>query len=317
MLALTLGLSLALIPRRTAFADQPAGSIQPVGQIEKVASDFKFTEGPAWNASTQTLWFTDIPNASIHELLTDGSIRVLTKDSKHTNGLLMPIDGRVLGCQMDGAVVEYDSRPSETLGSKTSEFTETILASQFNGQRFNAPNDLTVDSEGGIYFTDPLFRAPQPLPQEIQSVYYISKDGTVSRVTQDIPAPNGIGISIDKKHLYVCPSQQAEMLIYDIEGPGKLGSKRVFCKVKQPAGETSTGADGITLDVKGNVYITTHLGVQVFSPTGNPVGLVEFPEQPANVCFGGKEWKTLYVTARQSVYRVEMPIAGFIPGNFQ
>lgn len=324
-------LALDFIPATCLFAQQTAQQtaensssemIQPVGKIELVGSGFAFTEGPAWDPETQSLWFTDIPNASIHALRPDGSIRLVTNDSRHTNGLLMPIDGRVLGCQMDSAVVEYEATSHGTKSVEATTLETKILASQFDGKRFNAPNDLIVAPEGGIYFTDPLFRAPKPLPQEIQAVYYLSQEGAVSRVTDDIAAPNGIGISIDGKHLYVCPSQQAEMLVYDIESPhtegsAKLTNKRVFCVVKQPPGKTATGADGITLDIKGNVYITTHLGVQIFSPTGKMLGLIEFPQQPSNVCFGGNDWKTLYATARTSVYAVEMPIPGFIPGDFK
>ena len=95
-----------------------------------------------------------------------------------------------------------------------------------------------------------------------------------------------------------------------------LSNKRVFCTVTQPEGKTDTGADGIALDVEGNVYITTNLGVEIFSPGGKSIGLVNFPEQPANVCFGGEDWKTMFVTARTSLYRVQMPIAGFHSGDF-
>ena len=206
----------------------------------------------------------------------------------------------MLACQMDGQVVEYDFESTDV----------KVLASAYAGVRFNAPNDLTVDGEGGIYFTDPLFRAPTPLPQTVQTVYYIAPNGRVSRVTKDIAAPNGIGLSPDKDRLYVCPSRQAEMLVYDVLGPGKLAPAKVFCTLEQPEGKSGTGADGIALDVEGNVYITTHIGVQIYSPEGEQRGVVTFPQQPANVCFGGEKWKTMFVTARTGLYRVKMPIAG-------
>ena len=285
---------------------QTGSSIEPTGKVQLVQSGFAFTEGPAWDPKTQSLYFTDIPNTTIHKLDSDGNITAFTKDSKHCNGVLIPADGRMLACQMDGQVVQYDSQTANA----------TVLAGQYKGKRFNAPNDLVVDDQGGVYFTDPLFRAPQPLPQTAQAVYYIAKDGTVTRVTDDLAAPNGIGMSIDAKRLYVCPSKQAEMLVYDVESPGKLSNKRTFCTVKQPSGKADTGADGITLDVQGNVYITTHLGVQIFSPDGKYLGNVEFPEQPANVTFGGADWKTMFVTARNGLYKVRMPIAGFQSGNF-
>ncbi|QDV46514.1 Gluconolactonase precursor [Stieleria neptunia] len=279
--------------------DDSSTTIKPTGKVELIRDGFAFTEGPAWEPKSKSLLFTDIPNSAIHRLSADGSISLFTGDSKHTNGILIPSDGRILACQMDGQVVRYDEHASAT-----------VLASQYDGKRFNAPNDLTVDGQGGIYFTDPLFRAPTPLPQTVQAVYYIAADGTVSRVTEGLAAPNGIGMSPDRKRLYVCPSQQAEMLVYEVTGPGKLSPPKTFCTVEQPEGQSGTGADGIALDVQGNVYITTHIGVQIFSPAGKQIGVVSFPQQPANVCFGGDDWKTMFVTARSGLYRVTMPIPG-------
>lgn len=275
--------------------------IKPTGKVETIQEGFAFTEGPAWDPSG-SLFFTDIPNTTIHKF-SKGSMSAFTTKSNHANGLMVAKDGRLLACQMDGQVVAYDT--------KTAKFS--VLADKYEGKRFNAPNDLVIDKEGGIYFTDPLFRAPTPLPQGVQAVYYISKDKSVTRVTGDIAAPNGIGLSPDGTKLYVCPSKQEEMLVYEVSGPGKISKGKTFCKVKQPEGKSGTGADGITLDVKGNVYITTNLGVQIFSPEGAFRGLVKFPQQPANVTFAGPERKRMYVTARTGVYAVDMPIAGLAP----
>lgn len=280
-----------------------AQAIKPVGEVEKVAGGFAFTEGPAWDPNTNSLYFTDIPNTKIHKLDAKGELTEFTADSKHANGILIVSDGRMLTCQMDGQVVAYDTKSRKS----------KVLADEFEGKRFNAPNDLVLDKNGGIYFTDPLFRAPEPLPQGLQAVYYIAKDGTVSRVTDAIAAPNGIGLSPDGKQLYVCPSHQPEMLVYEVEGVGELSAGKTFCSVTQPEGKTDTGADGIVLDEKGNVYITTNLGVEIFSPEGKSLGIVSFPEQPANVTFGGADRKTMYVTARKGLYKVAMPIAGLKP----
>ncbi len=170
-----------------------------------------------------------------------------------------------------------------------------------------------VDAVGGIYFTDPLFRAPTPLPQGIQAVYYVSTNGEVSRVTDHLAAPNGIGLSPDGKLLYVIPSQQAEMLVYDVKAPGQLSDGRAFCKLAQPEGLDKTGGDGMAVDVQGNIYITTHIGVQIFDAHGRACGLIKFPEQPANVTFGGPDGKTLFVTARKGLYQTQMPIVGLTP----
>lgn len=285
-----------------AQAKAAATKIEPTGPVEAVMTDFEFTEGPAWDGKGSLL-FTDIPNNTIHRLSANDQLSTFTDQSNHANGLMFTSDGRLLACEMDGQVVAYDPGDGE----------RTVLADQFNGKRFNAPNDLVIDKQGGIYFTDPLFRAPQPLPQTAQTVYYIATDGEVSRLTDNLPAPNGIGLSPDGSQLYVIPSQQAEMLVYDILAPGNLGKQRVLCRLKQPNGQTNTGGDGMAVDVEGNVYLTTHLGIQIFSPAGDALGLVEFPQQPANVTFGGSDRKTMYVTARTGLYRVPMPIAGLVP----
>jgi len=278
--------------------DATTVAIEPTGDVEKVHDGFLFTEGPAWDGNG-TLYFTDIPTRTIYKL-NDGNLSKLTTDSKSANGLMVATDGRLFACQMTGSLVSYDTKTGK----------ETVVADKYEGQRFNAPNDLVIDKLGGVYFTDPHYRAPKPWPQEILAVYYASPDGTVSRVTDAIEAPNGVGLSPDERHLYVIPSGQAEMLVYNVDGPGKLSGQRTFCSLKQPEGKSGGGGDGMTVDVKGNLYITSKLGVQIFSPSGDALGIIEFPEQPSNVAFGDSDRKTLYTTARRGLYKVKMPIAG-------
>lgn len=280
--------------------------IEPVGPVELIRGEFQFLEGPAYDPKG-VLYFSDIPANTVYALNAAGQFSVLTDQSAHTNGIVYGPSGKFAGklvaCQMDGRIVAYDPQTGQA----------EVLADQFGGQRFNAPNDLVVDADGGIYFTDPFFRAPQPLPQEIQAVYYRAADGTVSRITGNIAAPNGIALSPDGKRLYVIPTQQADMLVYEITGPGQIGPVEVFCTLRQPEGRSGTGGDGMVVDEQGNLYITSNLGVQIFSPQGQYRGLVQTPEQPANVTFGGPEFKTLYITARTGLYRAEMPIAGLKP----
>ena len=186
----------------------------------------------------------------------------------------------------------------------------TVLTGSYEGNRYNAPNDLVIDKQGGVYFTDPRFRAPEPWPQGKEAVYYRKPSGEVVRLIDDLKAPNGVILSLDEKTLYVIPSMSKEMMAYPVEAGGALGAGKVFCTLKQPADRDNTGGDGLTIDSKGNLYITSALGLQVFNPQGETLGIIEFPQQPANVTFGGKENKTLYVTARTGVYAVEMQAEG-------
>ena len=280
-----------------------APTISPVGEIEIVGEGYSFTEGPAWDPKREWLLFTDIPNNAIHVVDKNGDVEPFTMESGHANGLMIVADGRLLACEMDGRLVAYDLMTGK----------RQILADKFDGKPFNAPNDIVMDESGGIYFTDPLFRAPTPLPQTIQAVYYRKKDGAVTRVSDHIAAPNGIALSPDGSKLYVAPSQQAEMLVFEVEGPGTLSAPTTFCRLTQPVGQQNKGGDGMTVDVDGNLYFTTHLGVEIFSPGGESIGLVKFPQQPANVTFAGTDRKTMVATARTAVYKVEMPIAGLAP----
>ncbi|MEM6363298.1 MAG: SMP-30/gluconolactonase/LRE family protein [Planctomycetota bacterium] len=280
-------------------ADVPTPKVVATGPMTRVATGFAFTEGPA-ASDAGDLYFTDIPNTTIHRLAADGTLSVFKKQSNHANGLWYLGNDRLLACEMDGAIVRYDLTDRQ----------RTIVVDQYEGKRFNACNDCVVDRDGGIYFTDPQYRAPTPLPQEVRAVYYLSPDGITKRLTGDLAAPNGIGLSPDETTLYIIPSMQAEMLAFDVIAPGDIDRQRTFCVLKQPADKSDSGGDGMSMDEQGNLYITTDLGIQIFSPVGEPLGIVPVPERPANVTFGGPDFKTMYITARTSLYQVPMPIAG-------
>lgn len=282
------------------LAQEKIAGVGPKGDIKKLHTGFAFTEGPAADAEGN-VFFTDIPNEKIHRIGLDGKITVHVEKSNHANGLMVNGRGELVACEMDGGIAAYS----------TDGKTRRVVADKYEGKRFNAPNDLVIDKLGGVYFTDPEFRAPKEWPQVIRSFYYVAADGKVSRLAdKDQPNPNGIILSPDEKTLYVIPSGSAKMMAYPVEGPGKIGAGKVFCELEQAKGMKDKGGDGLTVDVKGNLYITSGLGLQVFDATGAKLGIIPFPEQPANVTFGGKEMKTLFVTARTSVYTVEMEVAG-------
>ncbi|MCA9234383.1 MAG: SMP-30/gluconolactonase/LRE family protein [Planctomycetales bacterium] len=296
--------ALLLLGSRASAADDALAALGPAGPIEKVAGDFAFVEGPA-DDGQGNLYFTDIPNQRIHRLAADGQLTVFAENSRHTNGLMFTPAGKLLACEMDGALVEWDVAGP----------TRRVLVDKYDGTRFNACNDLVLDSAGGIYFTDPHYNAPRPLPQTVQGVYYLAPDGTVTRVVDDLPAPNGILLSKDEQTLFVAPTESMGVLAYPIEAPGKLGDGRDFCQLHARGNRDIVGCDGCTMDEHGNLYVTTELGVQVVSPQGEWLGVIETPEQPANCTFGGPDGTTLYVTARTSLYAVPMRVKGHRYGN--
>jgi gluconolactonase len=297
----TIGAVLAAILSRPAIADEKIPHIGPVGDVKTLRDDFEFTEGPAADGKGN-LFFTDIPANKIYQLDAAGKFSVFLEPSNHCNGLMFNGAGKLLACEMDGRLIEIDIATKKV----------TALATEYDGKRFNAPNDLVIDRDGGVYFTDPHFRAPMPLPQDKVAVYYRDPAGKVTRLIDDLKAPNGVILSPDEKTLYVIPSLQKEMMTYPVLGPGKLGPGKLFCTLQQPAGDDNRGGDGLTVDVKGNLYITAPTGVEVHDPHGKLLGILKFPAQPANCTFGGKDNKTLYVTARKGLYAVEMEVAGHV-----
>jgi gluconolactonase len=293
-------LALAWFAAASGRAADPIPEIGPEGEATKVVTGFGFTEGPAWDGKA-LLYFTDIPNAKIHTVDAEGEVGVFVENSGPANGLMFDRAGELVACNMGGGeLVSWNVATKE----------KKVLAAGFGGKRFNAPNDLVIDAAGGVYLTDPPFNAPRPLPQDVQSVYYRSASGEVTRVVNDLPAPNGVLLSRDEKTLYVLPSGSSEMKAYPVEAPGQLGAERVFCKIKNPEGRDNGGCDGATIDERGNIYLTTALGLQVFNEAGEALGVIEVPEQPSNCTFGGVDGKTLYVTARTSLYSFKMLVKG-------
>lgn len=156
------------------------------------------------------------------------------------------------------------------------------------------------DADGNVYFSD--------IPNK--TIHKIDAAGKVTRLIDDLPNPNGVRLSPVEKTLYVFPSGQKQMMAYPVTAPGKLDKGRVFCELEQAKAGGNGGGDGGTVDSKGNVYITSATGLQVFDPAGKALGTIKFPEQPSNATFGGKDLKTLYVTARTSVYSCPMEVTG-------
>lgn len=291
----------------TAQENKTIPGIGPAGEVTAAHSGFKFTEGPAADAQGN-VYFTDIPNNRIHKVDTSGKLTTFLEDSQGCNGLMVDAPGRLIACQGGaGRVIAID------LATKQIE----PVAETYNGNRFNAPNDLVVDRQGGVYFTDPSFGKGQAA-QDKMAVYYVAADRKVTRLIDDLPRPNGVILSPDEKTLYVLPSGTADVMAYPIESPGRPGKGRVLCQLQQAQGGHARGGDGLTLDTKGNLYCTQPAlkAIQVISPEGKTLGLISFPESPANCTFGGADFKTLYVTARTTLYSVKMLATGHrFPGK--
>jgi len=260
-------------------------------EIRKLAGGFRFTEGPATDAQGN-IFFTDIPNNRIHKWSLDGTLSTFREDSEGANGLIFGPDGTLYACQGGG-------RRLVQIGPHG---TVTQVVATYQSRRFNSLNDLWLDPQGGIYFTDPRYgRDRDNMEQDGEHVYYLMPDReTVIRVIDDMTRPNGIIGTPDGKTLYVADHGAGKTYSYTIGENGRLTQKRLL---------TASGSDGLTLDERGNIYLTTD-AVVVYSPQGQRLQRIEIPERPSNVCFGGKERQTLFITARTSLYAIAMGVKG-------
>ena len=266
-------------------------------KVEKVADGFQFTEGPIWVPSGYLL-FSDIPANTIYKH--QESTEVYLKPSGHSNGLTLDKQGRLLLCEHDRRVTRIEKD-----GSKT------ILAEFYEGKRLNSPNDLVVKTGGTIYFTDPPYGLPnrtEGKELDFCGVYRLETDGTVTLLDDSIKLPNGLAFSPNEKTLYVADTSNAQIYAFDVTASGLLEDKRVFAKLGE-VGKTGS-ADGMKVDVKGNIFCTGPGGIHVLDPEGTSYGIIECPEARANIAWGGDNYKTLYITARTGLYRLKVLTGG-------
>ena len=279
-----------LIVAAVGCTAENASLVAPGAKVEKLAGGFKFTEGPSVDTKGN-IFFTDIPNNRIHKWSLDGKLSTFLENSGAANGLFFDKTGNLLAC----------AGGSRQLISISPQGKITILADKYDNKKFNSPNDLWIDTKGGIYFTDPRYGKRDNLEQDRECVYYLSPDRKkLIRVIDDLVRPNGVLGTPNGKKLYVADAGDGKTYVYTINKNGTLSNRKFFAPV---------GSDGMTMDTKGNVYLTRGV-VWIYSPKGEKIETIEMDEAPANVCFGGKDNRTLFITARTSLYAVRMRVKG-------
>lgn len=268
--------------------------VQKNAEIELISSQFSFTEGPAADAFGN-VYFTDQPNDKIYvwNWKTNQIEEFLDKTGR-ANGTFFDQKGNLLTCSDENGEIWKINEDG----------VAEVLTTSFEGKRLNGPNDLWVDETNGIYFTDPLYVRDywKNFKQEIQqkNLYYRNSDGKITKL-DTFTQPNGIVGSQKLKKLYVSDIDANKTYVYDIQGDGKLTNKKLFCNL---------GSDGMTLDNRGNLYLTGK-GVTVFNKNGEQIHHISVPENwTANVTFGGENFSTLFITASKSVYTLKMNVSG-------
>lgn len=269
--------------------------LKPGAKLEKLADGFQFTEGPAADAKGN-VYFTDQPNDRIMVWNRRRGLSAFMQPCGRSNGLSFDRYGYLWSCADEKNEIWKISIDKNV----------EVIAENFNGKLFNGPNDLWISPAGGVFFTDPFYPRSwwdhSSMPQEKQCVYYLKPDHkTIIRVAEDLQQPNGIVGTPDGKKLFVADIRGNKTWSYSINSDGTLSDKKLFCEM---------GSDGMTIDSKGNIYLTGR-GVTIFDKTGKRVGNITVPEAwTANVCFGDRNMKSLFITASKGLYRIRLKIKG-------
>jgi gluconolactonase len=261
----------------------------------KIAGGFVFTEGPAAD-SQGNVYFTDQPNNRIMKWSTDNHLSVFMHPAGRANGMSFDKDGLLLAC----------ADAKNELWAIDKQKKVTVIVDTYNGKPLNGPNDVWVHPDGFLFFTDPFYRRPywdhSQKMQPCEGVYRVDQDRkTILLVIDDMVQPNGIVGTPDGKTLYVSDIADKKTYAYAVDEAGKLSGKRLFCSI---------GSDGMTIDEQGNIYLTGN-GVTIVDNEGKVVDHIVINEPwTANVCFGGTDMKTLFITASRGLYSLSMQVRG-------
>ncbi|HIE30330.1 TPA: SMP-30/gluconolactonase/LRE family protein [Candidatus Poribacteria bacterium] len=272
-------------------------------QVEQLGTGFNFTEGPLWVAAWGFLLFSDMPADRIRKWTPTEGVTNFRVPCGKSNGLTLDKQGRLIACEHANRRVsrtEYDG-------------AVVAIASHYEGKKLNSPNDVIVKSDGSIYFSDPPygltaeFGEPGERELDFCGVYRLSPDGeTLTLLADDFATPNGLAFSPDESLLYIDDTERMHIRVFDVKEDGTIANGRIFA---EESGEEGA-PDGLKVDSEGNVYVTGPGGIWLFNPAGEHLGTIELPEGAANFAWGDSDWKTLYITATTSLYRIRLNIKG-------
>lgn len=278
--------------------------VGPDPQPERLATGFLFTEGPIWHPYEKHLTFSDMPGDHMRRWSAAGGVRTFRQPSNKTNGNTYDRQGRMLSCE------HATSRVTRTdLGGAIA-----VLATHFEGKELNSPNDIVVRSDGLIFFSDPVYgRVPwygveRPQQLDFQAVYRMAGDGSgLSPIAREFAQPNGLCLSLDERRLFVNDSERGHIRVFEVAADGSCGGGEVWAELFGPGQGV---ADGMKLDAAGNLYCCGPGGLHVFAPDATFLGVIETPEVVANFTWGDDDFRSIFLTASTSLYRVRTNTPG-------
>ena len=279
--------------------DEPHPLLHAGAKLQKLAGGMKFTEGPVWVARDGGyLIFSDIAGDELKRWSARDGLGTFRKPSHQANGNALDREGRLITCEHASRRVTRTEPDGSVM----------VLVDSFEAKQFNSPNDAAVKSDGTIWFTDPPYGLPRGARRELEKNYVFRLDPRtkqVAIVADDFDMPNGLCFSPDERTLYVADSgKPRHVRAFDVSTGNELTNGRVFCTIDAGA------PDGIRCDEHGRVWSSAGDGVHVFAPDGKLVGKIPVPETPTNLCFGGDDGKTLFITAQTSLYAIRVNVTG-------
>jgi gluconolactonase len=278
--------------------------VGPSVEFEKLATGFIFTEGPLWHRRDEYLLFSDMPGDHLRRWSVRDGITTFRQPCNKSNGLAWDRQGRLIACE----------HASSSLTRTEADGSITVLASRYEGNELNSPNDVIVKSDGAIYFSDPTygrmkhFGVPREPQLSFRGVYRVAPDGkSLTLLADDFGQPNGLCFSLDEKTLFVNDTEKKHIRSFDVRVDGAIAGSRVWA---QTVGEGAGAPDGMKVDSAGNVYCCGPGGIHVFAPDGVCLGVIRVPEYTANFCWGDDDLRSLFIAASTSIYRIRVTVPG-------
>ncbi len=290
--------------------------LPPGATVTRLVTGYSFTEGPVYDRAggvyfTNLVFSNQFNSDIIRYDIATGMAVVVDPTSDGANGLFLDRNGHVISADQATHRISRRSATDITV-------VEQILASSWNGAGFNSPNDLVIDAAGGIYFSDPDYNNVRAQPE---GVYYRNPAGTVNRILTGFLRPNGVMLSPDGETFYLAVEGEKRIMAYDVAGDGSLSNQRQFARTDVnasgvPLPGITNGPDGLTVDAAGNLYAAVQNAVFAWNPSGQRLFDLPVPQDPTNVAFGGTDGRSLFITAGNSLYGIELNVPVPTPGDY-